>query len=189
MSTIYFECDSEIKNQISKSVFQIVKQHYLNTVAPPPDKTFERESDEVYDSRMEQLMKDQLYRSSDSEEGVTVEFDSTEDAGYAIAENVYKTGNRYRDYGLTNVGVLLEEITHQFENVKFTAEIYIQDKYVDEECTYVYDGEKLSNGSEDGFCECVVCGGEFPEEECVFENGEWMCSECYERLRSKKYCF
>lgn len=182
MSTIYFECESEIKETLSKTVFEIIKQHYLSTVKPAPGEAYEREAVEVYDSRLEQLMKEQLCSTSYSEEGVNVEFDSTEDAGFAIAEKVYKTGNGYRDYGLTNVGIIFEEIIQQFKDVHFTADVYVQDKYVDKECTYSYDGNNLTNGSMDGFCECVVCGEEYPEEECIFENGEWMCENCYARL-------
>ena len=183
MSTIYFECKNETKEALAKKVFEIIKDHYFETVEPPVGTSREAENDETYITRLTQLMNDMLYKTSDSDEGIVVEFDTTEDAGFAIAENVYKTSNGYRDYGLLNVGLVLDKIVKEFPDVEFHADVYVQDKNYEEECTYDYDGTYLSkNGLEGGFCECVVCEEEFPEEECVLENGEWMCRNCYNRL-------
>ena len=96
MSTIYFECKNETKEALAKKVFEIIKDHYFETVEPPVGTSREAENDETYITRLTQLMNDMLYKTSDSDEGIVVEFDTTEDAGFAIAENVYKTSNGYR---------------------------------------------------------------------------------------------
>ena len=77
MSTITFICGEERKEQLSKGIWSILFQHYFTTVYPNSRVDYENEGKEVYTSRLDDLMKTELCKFQDTEEGLFVEFDST----------------------------------------------------------------------------------------------------------------
>ena len=63
-------------------------EHYLNLVYPNSNVKYEDEGEKVYSERLDILMKEELCKITDTEDGMCVEFDSTEDAGFSIAGSV-----------------------------------------------------------------------------------------------------
>ena len=98
MSVIHFTCEPERREELKTGVWAIVREHYLTTVYPHmmDSKNGEKkESEEIYIERLNELMKTNLCVVNETEEGLDFEFDSTEDAGFFIADDVYQTGPRY----------------------------------------------------------------------------------------------
>ena len=84
MSTIKFTCDESQKESIKKGVWSILKNHYFASAIPNTNVEYEDEGDEVYLARLDDLMKDRLCQVEDTGSGISVTFDSTEEAGFSI---------------------------------------------------------------------------------------------------------
>ena len=143
MSTIIFTCEADQKNELKAGLWNVFFTHYRDTVRPNTNAKYEDEGDSVYDERLQKLMQAELWRVTESENGVEVEFDITEDAGVSIAGEVYHTTMGYNDNGLAEVDWLLQKITNRFPGIPFEADIEICDKWTDEKHHYAYDGESL----------------------------------------------
>ena len=102
---------------------------------------YENEGKEVYAARLNELMEKELCKVEETEEGISVEFDSTEDAGFSIADNVYGTNMGYSDNGLTFLKPVFDELMKQMPDVCFEAECECSDSWVCEEYSCSYDGE------------------------------------------------
>lgn len=159
MSIINFKCESEMKETLKTSVWKIIREHYLTTIYPHTmdQKEWKRESEEVYNERMDEIMKAQLCNVMDTDDGFSFEFDSTEDAGFFIADDVYQTGPRYMDDGLTYLHPIFEKIMKDFPDVCFTAHCECYDKWSGEEYDCSYDGKEFVSEeceeSEEDWCE------------------------------------
>ena len=144
MSTIVFHCKLEEMEEIKKGVRSILKNHYFTSVYPNTKVEYDNEGEDVYLARLEELMDSELCTISDTEDGFTVEFDSTEDAGFLIADHVYRTSMGYSDNGLTFIDPVFDSIVEGFPDVLFEADTICADQWVYEENHYSYDGKKLS---------------------------------------------
>lgn len=160
MSTIRFFCSEDQKEGLKTGVWKIVQDHYLKTAHPNSNADYKDEGIEVYRARMDQLMSAELCKAEDTEDGITVEFDSTEDAGCAIAENVYGTGMGYSDEGLTFLIPLFKGIVKEFPHIRFEADTECYDDWVSAENLYAYDGVTLT-----------MDGIDVAKYELVMENG------------------
>jgi len=149
MSTITFCCSEKDKDALKAGVLEILRNHYFITVHPNTNAKYENEGEEVYRERLNQLMKNKLCRFEETDEGVLVEFDSTEDAGFAIADEVYHTAMGYSDNGLTYIDPIFEAIVKAFPSVSFEADTECADNWVYEENHYSYDGETLTKDDEE----------------------------------------
>ena len=149
MSTITFCCSEKDKDALKAGVLEILRNHYFITVHPNTNAKYENEGEEVYRERLNQLMKNKLCQFEETEEGVLVEFDSTEDAGFAIADEVYHTAMGYSDNGLTYIDPIFEAIVKAFPSVSFEADTECADNWVYEENHYSYDGETLTKDDEE----------------------------------------
>lgn len=129
MSTIKFTCDESQKESIKKGVWSILKNHYFTSAIPNTNVEYEDEGDEVYLVRLDDLMKDRLCQVEDTGSGISVTFDSTEEAGFSIASEVYGTSKGYGDNGLTSIESVFEEIFEQFPSVPFDAHAKCADKW------------------------------------------------------------
>jgi hypothetical protein len=107
MTTINFICDENQKSKVKNGVWEIIRKHYFETVTPNSNVEYEDEGEKVYLERLDELMKSTLCKISDNEKGVLFSFDSTDEAGYAIASDVYGTNMGYHDEGLTFVNTIL----------------------------------------------------------------------------------
>ena len=144
MSSILFSCTNEQKDALKTGVREILRNHYFSTVRPNTNVEYKDEGKEVYLARLDELMKKgDLCQIEDADTGITVEFDSTEDAGFSIAEEVYHTSMGYSDNGLTWVDPIFEAIVEKFPGICFEADVECSDKWVYEENHYSYDGETL----------------------------------------------
>ena len=143
MSIINFICESNKKEELKTGVWEIIHKHYLNTVYPNSKVKYANEGKNVYAERLHELMKEELCIITDTEDGICVEFDSTEDAGFSIADNVYRTNMGYNDEGLTYLKPVFEEIIRAFPEVCFEADCECYDKWVSEEYHCSYDGEEF----------------------------------------------
>lgn len=143
MSTIAFVCDAKSKDTIKAGVWEILRAHYFRTVFPNTNVKYENEGEEVYLSRLDSI-KDSLYSFTDTDDGVTVEFDVTEEAGFAIADGVYHTSMGYSDQGLTYVHPIFEAIIKRFPTICFEADVECDDGYSYLELHFSYDGETLN---------------------------------------------
>ncbi len=144
MSTINFICSDTRKEELKTGVWNIVREHYLSTAFPNSNVKFEYEGKDVYRPRMDQLMQDELCRIDDTDSGITVEFDSTEDAGFSIAASVYGTDMGYSDQGLTYLFPLFKKIAGEFSDVCFEADTECVDKWVEAYNHFAYDGNVLT---------------------------------------------
>ncbi|MEE0965551.1 MAG: hypothetical protein U0L85_00705 [Bacilli bacterium] len=93
-------------------------------------------------------MKNELCKIEDTDDGICVEFDSTEDAGNSIASEVYGTGMGYCDLGLTYLKPLFNKIVKTFPNITFEADCECYDNWVSEEYHCSYDGENFTTDAE-----------------------------------------
>ena len=103
-----------------------------------------REGKEVYRARIDALMLDELCSIADGEDSIAVEFDSTEDAGFAIAERVYGTGMGYSDEGLTCLPPLFKNIAKEFPGICFEADTECIDKWAEAYDHFSFDGNVLT---------------------------------------------
>ena len=149
MSVINFQCDKEFIQELKTGVWEIIRQHYLDSVSPHTMDNVEKESKETYIERLDALMQKELCKISETEDGVCVEFDSTEDAGFSIGDEVYKAGPRYNDNGLTYLNPLFESIIEKFPDVCFNAYCECYDNWVSEEYHCCYDGNEFSSENEE----------------------------------------
>lgn len=143
MSTITFSCTSEQKEALKTGVWEILRNHYYTTVHPNTNVEYENEGKAVYLARLDTLMKEQLCQMECTDEGLVVEFDSTEDAGFAITDEVYHTLMGYSDDGLTWVDPIFEAIVQKFPEIPFEADVVSADEWVYEENHFSYDGKTL----------------------------------------------
>ncbi len=89
MSVIKFVCKEEQKQYIINGVWDILKEHYFSSATPNNTIKYEYEGKEIYLERLEKLMNDELCSIEETDDGFSFSFDSTEDAGFAIAIVVY----------------------------------------------------------------------------------------------------
>lgn len=147
MSTIFFHCKSEEKEELKKGIWSILQDHYFTSAYPNSNVQYDDEGETVYLARLEELMDRELCNIDDIEDGFELEFDSTEDAGFAITDNVYHTLMGYRDEGLTFLDPLFEKIVKAFPGISFEANTISADEWVYEEDEYSYEaGMLLKNG-------------------------------------------
>ena len=145
MSVINFKCSFEKKEEVKNIFWTILQNHYLSTVRPNTNVEYNDEGKEVYFNRMNELMENELCKVNDLENGIQIEFDSTEDAGFSIADFVYKTSMGYSDNGLTYLEPVFDNLIKQLPDIDFDAECECYDNWVSEEysCSYI-----------DGYFEC-----------------------------------
>ena len=91
MSVIRFQCSGEQKAALIDGVKKIVHNHYLTSVFPNTHVEYKDEGKAVYAERLSELMDRELFSTQDTADGVAISFDTTEEAGFAITGNVYKT--------------------------------------------------------------------------------------------------
>ncbi len=144
MSTIIIQCDEAEKAAIKAGILEIITNHYFTTVHPNTNAKYENEGEAVYRERLEKLIEDQLCSFEATDGGIVFEFDSTEDAGFAIADEVYHTSMGYSDNGLTWINPVFEAIVSKFPAIRFEADTLCADEWVYEENHYSYDGETLT---------------------------------------------
>ena len=149
MSVINFKCEITRKEKLKIGVWNILKEHYLGSVYPNSNVKYEDEGENIYTERLEALMKEELCKIEDTEDGVCVEFDSTENAGFSIAGGVYGTGMGYQDAGLTYLRPVFEEIIKAFPDVCFEADCECYDNWISEEYGCSYDGKEFVSEEEE----------------------------------------
>ena len=148
MSVILFKCGDERKEEVKKKCWEILYDHYSGTVFPNTKVKYEHEGHEVYSERLKTLMKESLCKIDDVEGGIRVEFDSTEEAGFMIADSVYGTGMGYSDEGLTFLKPVFDGLIQELPDVCFEAECECYDKWVSDEYHCSYDGENFECDAE-----------------------------------------
>ena len=148
MSVINFKCSDDKKENVKNICWSIIQKHYLSTVHPNTRVKYTNEGIEIYKKRLDELMNDELCSVEYTEDGVSFEFDSTEDAGFLIADCVYKTNMGYSDDGLTFLKPLFDELIIQMPNICFDAECECDDKWISEEYSCSYDGEVFETDAE-----------------------------------------
>jgi hypothetical protein len=147
MSTITFICDGAQKESIKTGIWGIIKNHYFNSAFPNTNAKYENEGDEIYLERLDELMKNSLCQIEDTDSGICVTFDSTEDAGFSIASEVYGTSMGYSDNGLTYIVPVFEKIFEQFPSVPFDAHAECADGWAEQEYDVSNDGTTLKINS------------------------------------------
>ena len=148
MSIILFKCSPERKEEVKNKCWNILHEHYYYSVSPNTKVKYENEGETVYRRRLNELMQDELCKIEDIEDGIRVEFDSTEDAGFSIASSVYGTGMGYCDDGLTFLKPVFDELLKELPDVCFEAECECYDKWVSEEYHCSYDGNTFECDAE-----------------------------------------
>ena len=148
MSTITFKCGPERKDEVKTGIWEIIHDHYITTAFPNTNVDYEYEGEEVYADRLDKSMKNGLCKIKETSEGVQVEFDSTENAGFTIASEVYKTGNSYCDMGLPCLEGFFKRIVETFPDICFEADCECSDGCVFEEYHCTYDGKTLESDAE-----------------------------------------
>ena len=143
MSIINFTYVEDNKQDVINGVWEIIKEHYFSTAIPSSRTQYEYEGKDIYLERLEELMKSELCEVDDTDDGFYIAFDSTEDAGFAIVRDVYKTGGGYNDNGLTFVNHIFTAIVKKYPDIVFDAECVCIDNWVDMECNFSYDGKTL----------------------------------------------
>ena len=143
MSVIKFVCKDEQKQDIIKGVWDIIKEHYFTSATPNNTIQYKYEGEEIYRERLDELMDDELCFVEETKDGFSIEFDSTEDAGFSIASVVYGTSMGYCDNNLTFVNPIFEKIVEKYKDISFEAECVCCDSWTNIECTFSYDGETL----------------------------------------------
>lgn len=149
MSVINFRCSEKEAEVVKTKVWAIIKEHYGTSAFPNTNVQYKPESKEVYSARLEELMKSQLCSVADSENGISVTFDTTEDAGFAIAEHVYGTHMGYSDEGLTYIKPVIQKIAKALPDICFDGQAICEDNWVCLEINFSYDGETLSSDDEE----------------------------------------
>ena len=148
MSVILFTCDEERKETVKRTCLEIALEHYYMTVSPNTRVKYENEGEEVYKDRLRKLMNDSLCSFEDTDEGLKFTFDSTEDAGFEIADCVYGTGMGYSDDGLTFLKPFFDKLIEDLHDVPFEADCECYDKWVSDEYHCSYDGENFECDAE-----------------------------------------
>ena len=149
MSTIEFCCTEEQKPSLKSGIHEIIENHYFKSVHPNTKAEYEDEGEAVYRERLKKLVSEKLCVFEDTEDGLSVEFDSTEDAGFFIADEVYHTSMGYSDNGLTYIDPIFVAIVKTFPDICFEADTECSDKWIDEENHYSYDGAMLTKDDEE----------------------------------------
>lgn len=149
MSTIKFRCTDEQKLSLRSGIFEIMENHYFKSVHPNTNAEYEDEGEAIYRERLKKLVSEKLCVFEDTEDGLSVEFDSTEDAGFFIANEVYHTSMGYSDNGLTYIDPIFVAIVKAFPDICFEADTECSDKWIDEENHYSYDGAMLIKDDEE----------------------------------------
>ena len=149
MSTIKFRCTDEQKLSLRSGIFEIMENHYFKSVHPNTNVEYEDEGEAVYRERLKKLVSEKLCVFEDTEDGLSVEFDSTEDAGFFIANEVYHTSMGYSDNGLTYIDPIFVAIVKAFPDICFEADTECSDKWIDEENHFSYDGAMLTKDDEE----------------------------------------
>ncbi len=144
MSTINFICSDTQKKNLKAGVWEIIREHYLSTAFPNSNVEFKYEGKDVYRPRMEELMKDGLCTIEENDSGITVEFDSTEDAGFSIAQSVYGTDMGYSDQGLTYLFPVFKIIAEKFSDICFEADTECINEWAESYNHFAYDGSVLT---------------------------------------------
>lgn len=144
MSVINFVCSDTQKKEVKEGIRELIREHYLSTAFPNSNSEYKEEGKDVYRSRMEELMKEELCTVEDTESGITVEFDTTEDAGFSIASAVYGTDMGYSDQGLTYLPPLFRAIVEKFPAICFEADTECVDNWAESYNHYEYDGNVLT---------------------------------------------
>lgn len=144
MSIIKFVCTDAQKEEVRAGVWEIIREHYLSTAFPNSNCKFTYEGKDVYRPRMEELMKSDLCTIEETEDGIAVDFDSTEDAGDSIAESVYGTDMGYSDQGLTYLFPLFKKIAEKFSGICFDADTECVNKWAESYNHFAYDGSVLT---------------------------------------------
>jgi len=144
MSMITFHCTDAQRDALKTGIWALIRDHYLSTVFPNSNVSYDHEGEAVYRERLSTLMEAQLCTLSEDDEGIQVEFDSTEDAGYAIAESVYGTAMGYSDQGLTYLFPLFKAIAAQFGDIPFEADTECYDEWAESSNHFSYDGDTLT---------------------------------------------
>jgi hypothetical protein len=148
MSVILFKCENERKEDVKRKFFNILHDHYSDTVFPNTNVEYKHEGKDVYAERLMELMKSELCKVDDTDDGVRFEFDSTEDAGFTIAMGVYGTGMGYSDQGLTFLKPVFDALMKEMPDICFEAECECCDNWVSEEYSCSYDGETFECDAE-----------------------------------------
>ena len=143
MSVISFICKEEDRDALKEGVRKALRDHYFLTVLPNSNVKYENEGKDVYLARLDELMNNSLCSITDTEDGISVEFDLTEDAGYQITSEVYHTSMGYNDNGLSEINMLFEKIIKAFPKATFESDYVLDDGYSYEESHYSYNGKKL----------------------------------------------
>lgn len=144
MSVINFVCNDAQKEELKAGVWEIIREHYLSTAFPNSNCEFTYEGKDVYRPRMEELMQSELCHIEETDEGIAVDFDSTEDAGDSIAMSVYGTDMGYSDQGLTYLFPVFKKIAEKFPEICFEADTECIDKWVEAYNHFSYDGNVLT---------------------------------------------
>ena len=148
MSIVLFKCEDKFKEELKIGVFKILHKHYLNTVSPNTHVKYKDEGEGVYSHRLNELMKTNLCNIEDTDNGISLEFDSTEEAGFLIADSVYETSMGYSDDGLTYLKPLFDNFIKEFPEICFEAECQCYDKWISEEYNCSYDGKTFECDAE-----------------------------------------
>ena len=143
MSNIIFRCSDDQKEEIKKGMFEIIHHHYITSAFPNSNAKYNKEDKAVYAKRLEDVMNNGLCTFEDVEEGLCVKFDTTEDAGFTIAREVYQTEGGYNDEGLTYLGSFFKTVIKKYPDIPFVAECECVDSWVEEEYHVAYDGESF----------------------------------------------
>ncbi len=144
MSVINFACSEAERDTLKAGVWEIIREHYLSTVFPNSNVEFEYKGRAHYREDMENLMKAELCRIEFTDEGMAVDFDSTEDAGFAIAENVYGTGMGYSDQGVTYLNPVFKKIAEKFPGICFESDTECINEWAETYYHFGYDGAVLT---------------------------------------------
>lgn len=124
-------------------ITECIQQHYFDTVSPNTNVEYTTEDDEVYLQRILELMQNELCSVELTKQGFSIDFDTTEDAGFSIASEVYHTSMGYSDNGLIYLEGLFKNIIDRLPNIKFDADLYCADKWDCFEGKASYDGNEF----------------------------------------------
>lgn len=144
MSTIKFVCPEEQKEALKSGVWELIREHYLSTVFPNSNDIVEYKGKAFYRGPVDELMKADLCTLTDTDDGLVVEFDSTEDAGMSIAQSVFGSFMGYSDQGLTYLFPVFKKIVKQFPDISFEADTECVDKWVEHYFHFSYNGSVLT---------------------------------------------
>lgn len=145
MSVINFKCTPEQREYIKQTCWEIIRDHYLDTVHPNTRVQYDDEGREVYSARLDKLMESDLCEVEETEEGIAFTFDSTEDAGFMIGDDVYHTGMGYSDDGLIYLQPLFDALIEKMPDITFETDCDCSDKWTCTEYHCSYDGETFES--------------------------------------------